>query len=49
MNDHLDHEGMAEALRESEARYRAPFDGSPDAILLADPDEGLVLLFSVYA
>jgi two-component system cell cycle sensor histidine kinase/response regulator CckA len=28
---------------ESEAQYRALFDGSPDAILLADPETGIIL------
>jgi PAS domain S-box-containing protein len=43
MNDQRDHERLEEALRESEARYRALFDGSPDAILLADPETGIIL------
>jgi PAS domain S-box-containing protein len=34
---------MEEALRESEAQYRALFEGSPDAILLADPETGIIL------
>jgi PAS domain S-box-containing protein len=34
---------MEEALRESEAQYRALFEGSPDAILLADPETGILL------
>jgi PAS domain S-box-containing protein len=29
--------------QESEARYRTLFDGSPDAILLADPETGIIL------
>ncbi len=34
----------AEASRqESEAQYRALFEGSPDAILLADPETGIIL------
>ena len=34
----------AEASRqESEAQYRALFEGSPDAILLAEPDTGIIL------
>jgi len=34
----------AEAFREeSEAQYRAMFEGSPDAILLADPETGIIL------
>jgi two-component system cell cycle sensor histidine kinase/response regulator CckA len=32
-----------ETLLECEALYRALFDGSPDAILLADPDTGLIV------
>jgi len=31
------------ALRESEAQYRVLFEGSPDAILLADPETGVIL------
>jgi len=34
---------IEEALRESEAQYRALFEGSPDAILLADPETGTIL------
>jgi PAS domain S-box-containing protein len=34
---------MEEALRESETQYRALFEGSPDAILLADPETGIIL------
>ncbi len=34
---------MEEALRESEAQYRALFEGSPDAIFLADPDTRIIL------
>jgi diguanylate cyclase (GGDEF)-like protein/PAS domain S-box-containing protein len=34
---------MEEALRESEAQYRALFEGSPDAIFLADPETGTIL------
>jgi two-component system cell cycle sensor histidine kinase/response regulator CckA len=34
---------MEEALREREAQYRALFEGSPDAILLADPETGILL------
>jgi len=43
MNDQLDHEWMEEALREREAQYRALFENSPDAILLADPETGIIL------
>jgi len=32
-----------EALRDSDALYRGLFDGSPDAILLADPETGIIL------
>jgi len=32
-----------ESRRESEAQYRALFEGSPDAILLADPETGIIL------
>ena len=34
---------MEEALRESDAQYRALFEGSPDAIFLADPETGIIL------
>jgi len=34
---------VEEALRESETTYRALFEGSPDAILLADPATGIIL------
>ena len=34
---------IEEALRESEAQYRALFEGSPDAIFLADPESGIIL------
>jgi diguanylate cyclase (GGDEF)-like protein/PAS domain S-box-containing protein len=34
---------MEEALSESESRYRALFEGSPDAIFLADPETGIIL------
>jgi diguanylate cyclase (GGDEF)-like protein/PAS domain S-box-containing protein len=38
------HRKHAEASRqESEAQYRALFEGSPDAILLADPETGIIL------
>ncbi len=32
-----------EALEESEKRYRALFEGSPDAIFIADPETGAIL------
>ncbi|HXY61506.1 MAG TPA: PAS domain S-box protein, partial [Nitrospirota bacterium] len=32
-----------EALRESAAQYRVLFEGSPDAIFLADPETGIIL------
>ncbi|MGE5173674.1 MAG: PAS domain S-box protein [Betaproteobacteria bacterium] len=32
-----------EALEESEQRYRALFEGSPDAIFIADPETGTIL------
>jgi len=38
-----EHRQMEEALRESESQYSALFQGSPDAILLADPETGIVL------
>jgi PAS domain S-box-containing protein len=34
---------MEEALLEREAQYRALFEGSPDTILLADPETGIIL------
>jgi two-component system cell cycle sensor histidine kinase/response regulator CckA len=43
MNDRLEHKRMEETLLEREALYRALFDGSPDAILLANPETGIIL------
>jgi len=48
LNEHLsgeitEREQMEEALRESEAQYRALFEGSPDAVFLADPETGIIL------
>ncbi|HUL00040.1 MAG TPA: PAS domain S-box protein [Nitrospirota bacterium] len=34
---------MEDALREHESQYKALFEGSPDAILLADPETGIIL------
>ncbi len=34
---------IEELLRESEAQYRALFEGSPDAIFIADPETGQIL------
>ncbi len=34
---------IEDALRDSEAQYKALFDGSPDAILLLDPTTGIIL------
>ncbi len=34
---------IEDALREREAQYKALFEGSPDAILLADPATGIIL------
>jgi diguanylate cyclase (GGDEF)-like protein/PAS domain S-box-containing protein len=42
--DNITERKLAEASRqESEAQYRALFEGSPDAILLADPETGIIL------
>jgi diguanylate cyclase (GGDEF)-like protein/PAS domain S-box-containing protein len=42
--DNITERKLAEASRqESEAQYQALFEGSPDAILLADPDTGIIL------
>ncbi len=43
MLDITTHKQVREALRESEERFRTVFDGSLDAIILADPDTGEIL------
>jgi PAS domain S-box-containing protein len=35
--------GMIEALSESEERFRNFFEGAPDAMLIADPETGIIL------
>jgi two-component system cell cycle sensor histidine kinase/response regulator CckA len=41
--DITEHKRAEASRQESEAQYRALFEGSPDAILLADPETGIIL------
>ncbi len=43
IGDSIANRQAEEALRESEERYRALFEGAPDAIILVDPDNGTIL------
>lgn len=42
-HDYTEQEQIAQALAESEERYRNLFDNAPDAIFLADPSSGKIL------
>jgi PAS domain S-box-containing protein len=43
IRDITDRKRIEDALRESEERFRAIFEGAPDAIFLADPESGEII------
>ena len=43
LRDQVEHQQAEQALRESERRFRALFEGMPEAIFIADPETGVIV------
>jgi PAS domain S-box-containing protein len=43
LRDQVEHQQAEYALRESERRFRALFEGMPEAIFIADPETGVII------